>query len=77
MSPQEDRIGDWIQMNNGKPFWPLDPRLSEITLEDIARSLSMQCRWNGHCKEFYSVAQHCVLVSRTASETLPQAAFWG
>lgn len=72
-----DRKGDWIQMQNGKPFWPLDPRLDEITIEDIAHSLSLQCRWNGHCREFYSVAQHCVLVAQEAQEIEPRAALWG
>ena len=72
-----DRKGDWIQMQNGKPFWPLDPRIEEITIEDIAHSLSLQCRWNGHCREFYSVAQHCVLVAQEAQEIEPRAALWG
>lgn len=47
----------------GIQFWPLDPRPEEIDLRDIARALSMQCRWGGHVNEFYSVAQHCVSVS--------------
>ena len=72
-----DRKGDWIQMQDGKPFWPLDPRIEEITIEDIAHSLSLQCRWNGHCREFYSVAQHCVLVAQEAQEIEPRAALWG
>jgi hypothetical protein len=31
-------------------------------LADISRALGMQCRFNGHLKHFYSVAQHCVNV---------------
>jgi hypothetical protein len=57
------RKGDWMQTISGGQFWPLDPRPEEIHLEDIAHSLSMICRFNGHCNRFYSVAEHCVLVS--------------
>lgn len=58
------RRGDWIQTFTGKQFWPLDPRPEEIDIEDIAHSLSLLCRYNGHCKQFYSVAQHSVIISR-------------
>lgn len=64
----EEREGLYITTYNGVKFWPLDPRVNEIDIEDIAHSLSMLCRFNGHIKSFYSVAQHSVLVSEVCSE---------
>ena len=58
------RNGDWIQTYTGVCFYPLDPRPEDVRIEDIAHSLSMQCRFNGHCKWFYSVAEHSCNVSR-------------
>ncbi|HMJ16553.1 MAG TPA: hypothetical protein VK524_34300 [Polyangiaceae bacterium] len=41
----------------------LDPRPEEVHVSDIAHSLSLQCRFAGHCREFYSVGNHCLLAS--------------
>ena len=60
------RKGDWCQTSLGAQFWPLDPRVEEVHLEDIAHALSNLCRFGGHCREFYSVAQHSVLAARCA-----------
>lgn len=55
--------GHWMQTFTGRAFYPLDPRLEDIDPVDIGHSLGMQCRYNGHVKRFYSVAEHCVLMS--------------
>jgi uncharacterized protein len=59
----DKRIGDFIQTFTGGCFWPLDPRPDEVFVADIAHALSMKCRWGGHSKRFYSVAEHSVLIS--------------
>lgn len=57
------RKGDWFITFTGRQFFPLDPRPEDICIEDIAHSLANICRFGGHCREFYSVAQHSVHVS--------------
>jgi hypothetical protein len=41
-------------------FYPLDPKIEDIDIEDIAHALSLLCRANGHFKHFYSVALHSI-----------------
>lgn len=57
------RKGDWIQTLTGKQFWPIDVHPDDISILDIAGALAKMCRFAGHSKVFYSVAQHCVLGS--------------
>lgn len=65
---------DCILTFTNRWFAPIDPRVEDIDLRDIAHSLSLLCRFNGHCRCFYSVADHSVRVS----EILPPAlALWG
>lgn len=48
----------------GRFFCPLDPNPADICITDIAHSLSLLCRFNGHCPWFYSVAEHSLCVSQ-------------
>lgn len=54
---------------SGRRVWPLNMEPSSLSIQDIAHSLSNLCRFTGHSRHFYSVAQHCVL----ASEWCPPA----
>jgi len=64
------RKGDWIQTYMGIHMYPFDPIADEICIEDIAHSLSLICRYGGHCEQFYSVAEHSVLCSQYCNEKL-------
>jgi len=58
-----ERKGDWIQTFSNRRFHPIDPRPEEVFIEDIAHSLSQQCRFTGHSQKFYCVSEHSVRVS--------------
>lgn len=55
---------NYIVTRSGGKFWYDNPMGSAYTIEDIAASLSKLCRFVGHTREMYSVAEHSVLVSR-------------
>jgi uncharacterized protein len=65
--------GDWLQTWSGRAFHVLDPKPAEVWVPDIAHALSQLCRYGGHTKRFYSVAEHCVHVSRAVP---PIDALW-
>ena len=52
----------FIETFTGKQFFFNAPTEDAIDIIDIAHSLSMQCRYSGHTKHFYSVAEHCCLL---------------
>jgi hypothetical protein len=51
---------DYILTHSRVRFTPLAPNAADIKLVDIAHSLSLLCRANGHYPRFFSVAQHCL-----------------
>lgn len=58
--------GPTIMLNSGAWFDFGAPDSSSFTIEDIAHGLANICRYSGQCSDFYSVAEHSVLVSETA-----------
>lgn len=70
-------IDGWIQTFTGKKFRPLDARAEDVDVRDIAHALALKCRFNGHCREFYSVAEHSVRVSRVMLAQGNQMGMWG
>ena len=45
--------------HSGLKFHLLQPDPDNVCIDDIAVSLSRQCRFNGHGNRFYSIAEHC------------------
>ena len=62
--------GHWITTYTGKKFHYLDPKIEEIDIKDIAHALSLTCRFGGHCREFYSVAEHSIRVAEICKNKL-------
>lgn len=53
----------WILTQSGQQFDLLRPTASMIKPVDIAHALSRLCRFNGHTRTHYSVAQHSLIVA--------------
>ena len=71
-----DQSGRWIELHSGEAFCFQDhPTIwaKYIELADIAHALSNICRFTGHCREFYSVAQHSAVCALLAAEVVA----WG
>lgn len=64
----------YIQTYTGRKFHFLNPTLEEIDIRDIAHALSNMCRFGGHVKKFYSVAEHSLYVSDKCSD---ENKLWG
>lgn len=63
-----------IRTFTGRKFWPLQPRAEDLDIRDIAHALSNICRFTGHVRKFYSVAEHSVRVSELLP---PPLKLWG
>jgi hypothetical protein len=59
---------------SGDLFDVANPDPNEIRIEVIAHALSNECRFGGHSRSFYSVAQHSFYVSYMVDERLALAA---
>jgi uncharacterized protein len=60
--------GPYLQTVSGRWVNPFDPDPTQLDAGDIARALANQCRFGGHCRVFYSVAQHSVIVSELVEQ---------
>lgn len=58
----------YITTIGGRRFDPTSPAREDIDIGDIAHSLSLLCRANGHFREFFSVARHCLNCAGEARE---------
>lgn len=76
MTEASARKGDWMQTYTGRQFWPLDPRPDDVDIRDIARSLSMMCRYAGHVRKFYSVAEHCCHIFDAVADLDDEVRLW-
>lgn len=65
---------DWITTYSGSVFFPLEPKADDVRIADIAHALANLCRFAGHTRRFYSVAQHSVIVSEIVD---PPLRLWG
>lgn len=59
-----EKPGPWIQTFTGARHDLLNPDPWDIRIADIAHALSLICRFTGHLRAHYSVAQHSVNVAR-------------
>jgi 5'-deoxynucleotidase YfbR-like HD superfamily hydrolase len=57
-----------IQTVSGRWVNPLTPDIAQIDIGDIAQALANTCRFGGHSRRFYSVAQHSTIVSDVCAE---------
>lgn len=61
---QQEPAFHYIRTHGGRHFCYEAISQDAIDIDDIAQALSNICRFAGHLDDFYSVAQHSVLVSR-------------
>lgn len=64
------KAAKFIETYTGRKFYPLFPDVSAISIIDVAHALSNQCRYSGHVRDFYSVAQHSCLLATHAERKM-------
>ncbi len=63
----------------------MNPKSSDILIQDIAHGLAFNCRWNGATKSYFSIAEHCCMMydrapfwlKKTALFHDAEEAYWG
>ena len=60
--------GPYLQTVSGRFVNPFEPDPEQLDIGDITRALANVCRFGGHCRSFYSVAQHSVIVSELVEQ---------
>jgi len=54
--------GPYVTTYSGR-FYPMSPSPDDFTIEDVAHSLAQSARYGGAGREFYSTAEHSVLLT--------------
>lgn len=67
-------VGPTILLGSGTYFDFENPEAAQLTIEDVAYSLSFQSRFTGHCvsrrtgkRVYYPISQHCVIMAHYAA----------
>lgn len=58
----------WMETYSGKQFHFMNPSQDSIDIVDIAHALGKLCRYGGHSRRFYSVAEHCARLARWVAQ---------
>lgn len=67
----ETRQGPWIQTYDGDALYLLAPQAAHIRISTLAIVLSRICRFGGHTRQFYSVAEHSLRVCEYVRDRSP------
>jgi 5'-deoxynucleotidase YfbR-like HD superfamily hydrolase len=59
---------NWVGTYSGRRMDLANPDPAQVNLADIARALGNQCRYTGHLRFHYSVAEHCLHVADLVDE---------
>lgn len=73
MSTPITDVEAWIMTQSGRMYHFANPDPRSIVVEDMAHALSKICRFTGHTREHYSVAEHCIRVSWLAEQKYGKA----
>ena len=63
-----------VSTRSGRRVALLNPSPAQIVIGDIAHGLAHQCRFNGQTNQFYSVAQHSLMVAELVPPAYRRAA---